>query len=96
MAQVATTRKRKGFDTDVWEFANDAKETMVRIPKKITKKIREELVGQVALLEVMASETFGPASHLCALVTGYDERKRKFIVQPFNRSGDRDGTNNDW
>ena len=103
MAQVAAapapantpkTRTKKGYGTDLWSFANDAaKDTMIRIPKgrKLTKKKREEFVGSIALLAVLESEKFSPASHLCALITGFDAKKKKFIVQPFNRSGDRDG-----
>lgn len=82
----------------LWDFANklrhSKKNTMTRPPTNPTKKEANKFIDRVALLEVLQTPTpciFKPASHLAAMIVRFDSKEKKFLVQPYNQSGEKDG-----
>ena len=82
----------------LWDFANklrhSKKNTMTRPPSNPTQKEVTKFVDRVALLEVLQTSTpciFKPASHLAAIIVDFDRKEKKFLVQPYNQSGEKDG-----
>ena len=69
---------------------------MTRLPDEKTRLPKEkwqEFVGRYALLETKDNPSggFARSTHLVCAITKYCTKTKKFLVQPFNQSGDKDG-----
>ena len=81
------------------EFANrlaqHSKVSMCRPPPPQEKESIKSFSGRVCLLQTAMSDTgteqFATKTHMVAKLGEFDDETNKFLVQPYNQSGDKDG-----
>ena len=94
---AASSRRSRGKQSFI-DFANklykEGDDSLCRITpfRKFTAAKRKQFMGRIVLVEAKEfGDSFSPATHMVAKITGWDAKEKKLITQAYNQNGDKDG-----